>query len=164
MLAVVQVEKTVVGACQCVHSVKVKVQSRAIGVFPLQIRVPFSGPRRREVRTDCYPRHPCGKRVQLMPNTYQLASTKEFTRMPPMTESSWCHGLPLSSSPLSLRPPPAGRRGLSRRGTCGCHLMGEKQVEVKASSRFCQSTSALLSIMPVTFRGVCAPCVNPQSV
>lgn len=60
------------------------------------------------------------------------------------------------------RPPPhptehARRRpGLSRQGTCGCHLTGEKQVEMKGSSRFCQSTSGLLSITAPTSGGVCA--------
>lgn len=48
------------------------------------------------------------------------------------------------------------RPGLARQGTCGCHLTGEKQVEMKGSSRFCQSTSGLLSITAPTSGGVCA--------
>lgn len=63
----------------------------------------------------------------------------------------------LSSRFYQLHPPPAPkcsrrRLGPSRQGTCGCHLMGKKQVEMKASSRFCQSTSGLLSVTLVTFR------------
>lgn len=70
-------------------------------------------------------------------------------------------GSPISSLIISVSAlpfPPAApkhtrrRRGLSRRGTCGCHLMREKQVEMKGSSRVCQSTSGLLSITPLTFR------------
>lgn len=69
--------------------------------------------------------------------------------------------VPQSSLVVSVVPPHptehARRRpGLARQGTCGCHLTGEKQVEMKGSSRFCQSTSGLLSITAPTSGGVCA--------
>ncbi len=120
------------------------------------------------------------KEMQLMPNIHCLSfmylwvwREVEFTPSPVLRvtdRKQLVPGRPLLFPSSSQSPPSRfhqlppkltrGRWGLSRQGTCGCHLMGEKQVEMKGSSRFCQSASRLLSITALTFRVCAGVCVR----
>lgn len=147
--------------------------------FSLQISLPFSEPRHRRMWLQnqsgpCYCQSLRGVLLERdaadaqHPELLHIWEWDELQRDPMgwLTGSSWCHSCPLfysssRSSCLNQLPPERACRmlGLSRQGTCGCHLMGEKQVEMKASSRFCQSTSGLLSITPPTLRVCGSTCV-----